>query len=338
MPFQTVNLNAAERATLKPALIVPAEILKKRLDLASPRTPRRNLLSPRLEAPARQLQSNFLRVRVAKLINERPEPKRTVVSPRLARVSKMLEMQRKKDVVSRNLAHREPQEPPKLAFSLQSLARQLASKMLRDKVSQQLSPALLRKRSELAHEDTSLDRLNETLTQAEDYAVPELFTLSPKMVDFTSPKKDTLIVEAVPALEQVVDESGWEVVSRKKGSKKKKAPKQQNARGKKGSKKNRDNKRRNQRADFKPKRQPRQQQKAVEQKRSGVYPPTATANNADRDTLVPWFHTLSKEEKEAQNRRCALRRIMKKEEKTRLMLLNKIREREAASAGACAQA
>lgn len=337
MPFQTVNLNATERATLKPNLIVPAEILKKRLDLTSPRTPPRNLLSPRLEAPARQLQSNFLRVRVAKLINERPEPKRTVVSPRLARVSKMLEMQRKKDVVSRNLAHREPQEPPKLAFSLQSLARQLTSKMLRDKVSQQLSPALLRKRSELAYEDTSLDRLNETLTQAEDYAVPELFTLSPKMFDFASPKKDTLILEAVPALQQVVDESGWEVVSRKKGSKKKKAPKEQNVRGKKGSNKNR-NKKRNQRADFKPRRQPRQQQKAVEQKRSGVYPPTATANNANRDALVPWFHTLSKEEKEAQNRRCALRRIMKKEEKTRLMLLNKIREREAAAAGVCAQA
>lgn len=331
MPFQTVNLNAIERATLNPVLIAPAETLKKRLDLASPRTLRRNNpLSPRLEAPLRQLQSNLLRVRVSKLLTERPAPKHTIVSPRLARVSKVLEMQRKKDVVSRTLTHREPQEPPKLAFSLQSLARQLSNKMLRDKVSHQLSPALLRKRSVV--EDTSLDSINETLT--DDLAIPEVFSLSPKLVDFTTttPKKNTpastVHVEAVPCLEQVVDEAGWEVVSRKPRKKKQAAlaaaPKQQKSRGKKGSNKKRGQKK--QRNGVQAKRQPRRQQ-VVEQKRSGVYPSTDTANKELE--IRPWFPSLSLAEREAHNRSCALRRIVKKEQQTRMMLLRKMREREA---------
>lgn len=309
MPFR--SLDESERTLLMPTLFLPAEILKKRLDPARSGPP--SPISPRLQAPARQLQNSLLRVKVSKLFKERPPPKHTLLSPCLARVSRELAMQRKKDTVSRTLSKREPQEPPKLAFSLQGVARQLASRMVRDKVSQQLSPTL-RKRTFEFRSDTSLASLNDSFGE-------ESYSQSPKTIDFTSLVKLTPILEPTsvpimasptPSEEQVVDEAGWQVVTSKRR-------KQQQAKKTHKSKKERKNRKPYKAAHPQPE----------ERKRSGVYPTTANSGNANVH-IQPWFMTLTYAEKETHNRSCALRRIMRKEEKTRMEILRKMRSKTAA--------
>lgn len=306
MPIQ--QLTATERATLMPTLFVPAETLKKRLDLASPR-PYHSPISPRLVAPARQLQSNLLRVRVSKLFGERPAPKITALSPCLARVSKKLDMQRKKDAVSRTLSKREQQEPPKLAFGLASLARKLANRMLRDKLSQQLSPSLI-KRSAALRSETSLDCINQAFQSDR--------TMSPKALSFAQ-------LDNVPALEpspilSADAEAGWQVVTRKPRKKKQAKPQHKPHKvGKKVRKKKNPRHRKLERQLQTPKQH-------EERKRSGVYPPTSKGDNP-KLFPQPLFSSFSPEQREEHNRACALRRIRRKEEKTRQEILMRLASR-----------